>query len=96
MRIVLVEVSEKGSGGEVLQARSVVSHDIVFARQVADDGAVAVGSLMEAGQAAEVGAGGQRRGGTFAEALDGRCVVAEELDSRVAHGLRVCEEEELR
>ena len=49
MRIVLLEVSEEGRVGEMLQARSVVSHDVHESWEILGTVAVAVGALMGAG-----------------------------------------------
>ena len=57
LRIVLFEVGEKGSVRQVLEARSVIRHDVQVSREVVGEVAVTVISLMLAGVVAEVGRG---------------------------------------
>jgi hypothetical protein len=57
LRTVLLEVRKKSSIGEVLQARSIVSHVVAVSREVRGEVAVAVSPLVLAGQTTKVGRG---------------------------------------
>jgi len=57
LRIGLLEVLEESGVGEVLQARGVIRHDVGLSWEETSKVAVAVGSLVVAGVAAEVGRG---------------------------------------
>ena len=48
LRIVLFEVGEKGGVGEMLEARGIVSHDVVRPREVGSKVAVAMAALVGA------------------------------------------------
>ena len=75
MRIPLVEVGEKESVGEVLEARGVVGHDVSLAWDVKGSVVVAVIALVAAGPIAEVGGRAVGGDGPFADAGDGGRVV---------------------
>ena len=75
MRIPLVEVGEKESVGEMLEARSVVGHDIGLAWEVEGGVVVAMIALVAAGPVAEVGGRAVGGDGAFADAGDGGRVV---------------------
>ena len=76
LRTVLFEVGKKGSVREMLEARGVVAHDVVRSWQVEGDVAVAVGSLVRAGDVAQEGGRSVARQGAFGDPGDSRGVIA--------------------
>lgn len=75
MRIVLVEVREESSVGELLEARGVVCHDIGRAWEVPSVVAVPVRALVLASVVAEVSSGAVTGDGSSGDSGDGRGVV---------------------
>ena len=85
MRIVLVEVREKGSVRKMLKTRGVVTHDIIRTRNVEAGEAVAVEALMGSGQRAEVGWSLVAGDSTTAQTREGRRVVSARAQSGIAN-----------
>ena len=72
----LVEMGEERVVSEVLQARSIISHDVSRSWEVEVYLAVAVLSLEETGIVAQVGRDGFAGDSAFLHAREGRSVVA--------------------
>jgi hypothetical protein len=83
LRIVLLEVSEKGRIGEVLEARGVIRHDVAISWEEVCEVTVSVNPLMVAPVAAEGGGSSTGGDGSLADSRDCRDIVREVLDSGV-------------
>ena len=89
MRIVLVEVGEKGGVREVLETGRVVGHDVQVSWEIVSEVAIAVVSLMLAGVVAEVGRGAITGHRALVDpGRDGRRVVGEVDNGGVAGVMR--------
>ena len=75
---------EKGLVSKVLEARSIVSHDVVRSWDVLGDGTVAVESLVCALEVAEAWSGALGHCGSLVHAAHGRSVVCPDSQSGVA------------
>ena len=83
MRVQLLEVGKKGLVRQVLQARSVVGHDVGLSWDILSDVAVAVAALMVTRVYALVSGRTYGGGCAFVHSRDGRCVVTEREDGGV-------------
>ena len=84
LRIVLFEMSEKGCVRQVLEARSVVGHDVERSREVAGGVAIAVFALVMAGVGAEVSRGFVARDRSLVNSRHCGSVVRERGDGHVS------------
>jgi hypothetical protein len=93
---VLFQVSGKFTGGEVLQARAIIAHDVLGARQILGPVTVAVLALMGAGDLAQARGGAGLGHCPFSGAADGGHVVTEIVQGGVmgimamAHHVELC------
>ena len=85
MRIELFKVGEERGVGEMLQAGSIVSHDIVSSWEKVRDVAVAMLSLMGTGIVAEVGGGANAGDSAVRHSGHFWCVVGRVGESGIAH-----------
>ncbi len=75
LRIALIEMGEKGSVREVLEARGIIRHDVELSWEVVGEVTVAVLPLVATGEVAQVGGGAIAGDRALVDAGDGRGVV---------------------
>ena len=89
------KVGEKGGIREVLAAWGIIGHDIFWAIDEQDKGAVAVGPLVETGLMAQKDRTTVRQHRAFAEVGDSGGVVAEGVDGGIGWAWALYNEHEL-